>query len=63
MMLWLVLIAALMVLSLSGVIIGLVVAPKMPDEVQYVFVSLLPLEMCILFFGLPFLLCLGFFMV
>ena len=55
--------AALFVPSLVGVIIGLVFEDRLSERANQILVGLLPLEMCIILLGLPFLLCLGSFFV
>ena len=55
--------AVLFVPSLVGVIIGLVFENRLSERANQILVGLLPLEMCIILLGLPFLFCLCFFLV
>ena len=55
--------AILFVPSLAGVIIGLAFEDRLSERANQILVGLLPLEMCIILMGLPFLLCLGFLFV
>ena len=54
--------SVLFVPSLAGVIIGLVFEDRLSERANQILVLLLPLEMCILFLGVPFF-CLCFFFV
>ena len=58
-----VLTALLVVLSLVGIVASIVLSNRMSERVQRLCVCLLPLACCIVFFGVPFFLCLCFFLV
>lgn len=53
----------LFVPSLAGVIIGLVFEDRLSERANQILVLLLPLEMCILWLGVPFFFCICFFFV
>ena len=55
--------AFLVVLSLVGIVASIVFSNRMSERVQRICVCLLPLACCIVFFGVPFFLCLCFFLV
>ena len=55
--------AVLFVPSLVGVIVGVVFEDRLSESANQILVLLLPLEICIICFGVPFLLCLCFFLV
>ena len=58
-----VLTALLVVLSLVGIVASIVLSDRMSERMQRLCVCLLPLACCIVFFGVPFFLCLCFFLV
>ena len=55
--------AILFVPSLAGVIIGLMFEDRLSERANQILVLLLPLEMCILWLGVPFFFCICFFFV
>lgn len=60
--LWTIGTGALVVVSFLAIIASIVFQNKMSDKLSQICVLLLPLECCIIFFGLPFFLCLCFFL-
>lgn len=57
-LLWTIGTGALVVMSFFAIIASLVFQNKMSDKMSQLCVLFLPLECCIIFFGVPFFLCL-----
>ena len=61
-LLWTIGTGALVVVSFFAIIASLVFQSRMSDKLSQICVLLLPLECCIIFFGVPFFFCLCFFL-